>query len=286
MQTSLGRALALSAGAAVFALGVTAQAETLSLKDRVFPDATYRPASVGIQSTGDTSADDNFLATGQNAAGNDADIPGPRRTLYEWDLTAVADAITASLGSDPFKIDSVQLVLQANFVSALGENFTLQIRSIGNNADFDKNTVTWNNAPNEPGGTEGTLLAQTTFQGAGPLQSSLFDVTFGTTDAFEEAVKAALDGPDDTIRFMLLNEAGEAVSSDVDNFVRFTSNNSSTPDGRPELIISFSADEGSTNGGGNNGEPPVIPLPVAAWPAVSMLLGMGVLAKLKKARRA
>lgn len=207
--------------------GQPAEAATINFQEGVSPSGTYNMGATYIRQ--------NQADTNQN---NDPDvelIAGPTtntviRGLFEFDVSSIP-------GGD--QIDSASLVLTTHATGVgIGGTQTFNLHAYG--FDVDETAATWNTpdsgGSDVAGGTLGALLSSATFD---VTQNSL-TVTFGDSAAFQTAVSNALSG-DGMLRLILVNSDESITGSH--KFARFQPDNSATPGGRPELIVTHSIPE-------------------------------------------
>jgi hypothetical protein len=205
----------------------TLHATTLSFQEGVSQDGTYTTDGVTIRSNvpDENQNEDDEIIVGHYGSGSNLTY---LRGLLEFDLTAIE---TATSGSD-FTIDSVSLIMHTASVSTTGsESTTFNLSLLGSNSDFEESEVTWNNAPDTEGATTGTLLSSVSFI---PSSTTNTDQTFASTTAFTTAVSNALSSGTNTISLILSTD--ETGSS---SFARFVSDESSSLEYRPELVVNY-----------------------------------------------
>ena len=229
-------ALALSVGVG---LGSAAHGATITFQEGASPAAGYTTGGVTIRADQPTT---NQNGSAQIIVGQNLTL-GTLRGLLEFDLTPIANDLAATPGG-VLSIDAASLVLRIDAGGA-GPAATFTASLLGANADFNETTVTWNSAPNTAGGTVGTTLSVS--NSVDPVAGAPGTaVTFGDTAAFRSAVQSAVAGPDRTIR-IILTGPGEGDTA-VQNFIRFSADESTAVARRPALSVTYSVPEPATAG--------------------------------------
>lgn len=232
------RALAFASLAGLGLTSAAARGATITFQEGVSPTPAYATGGVTIRAD---QATVNQNGNGQIIVGQNFGS-GALRGLLEFDLTPIANDLAATPGG-VLSIDAVSLVMRIDS-GGFGPAATATASLLANNADFDETTVTWNNAPTVVGGTVGTTLSVS--NSVDPAALAGTPVTFGNTAAFRAAVQSAVAGPDRAIRIILTGPSEGNTA--VQNFFRFSADESAATARRPALSVAYSVPEPGTAG--------------------------------------
>ncbi len=226
-----------------------AKAGMISFQEDVSPTTGYKADATFVWRSKPTEVLNNTRPDELIVGSLQADEPpGDHvRPLLEFDLSE----IDTQADGQPLTIDSVQLVM--NTLKIGYKSIAVDVRQYGYN--LIEESSTWNNPDGggldgTPGGTLGTFLTNVAIP-----QAAGVDVVFSDTVAFRAAVSDALGSVDHTLRLILVDD-DESLDAKT---AYFCSNEYSTTDRRPELIVSFTVGQ------------QVIPEPTSL-----ALLGLGV----------
>jgi hypothetical protein len=230
--------LQLAAAVATLGCSAFARADSITFRQDLPVSPVYNTGGVTIRNDRADSNENGLPQPEQIIVGSNGTLANGSsrilRGLLEFDLSALESAV----GGSPYVINSVSLTVNA-FIAASSQNTTSSVTYdldlLGNNLDFDEAAVTYNNAPNTPGGTVGTILSSVTYQ---PNNSAdLGKKTFGDAVGFRSAVQDALNtDPKNTIRFMLKAHTDDLGAT---NFTRFDSDEAANISNHPALTINY-----------------------------------------------
>ncbi|MFA5689361.1 MAG: hypothetical protein WC959_09485 [Kiritimatiellales bacterium] len=221
--------------AAAVVLASVSPAEIISFRqgdlriDGVLVMSNYVTQATSLRGT--TQADEVADGLINWIGDNGARAGSPMRGLYGFDLSYIK---TLAKGQ-PYIINSVQLnltVMRANDKFGGNHQFSLNLSK-----PFDETTATFNNPGigHDAGGTIGTALTQVmvTSKAANTKGEKL---TFASTRPFVNAVSNALSSADGTIHMIVKKTTEEGV---INRYFRPASNDSTSIDVRPELVVDF-----------------------------------------------